>query len=140
MFTAEKWRELHTVGIRDFLGAINGIGHAAAATDPQLRSALAAHGYTQDATGEILQLADYVGPMSARAAQVALNIDRYGREWTHAHPDEHAGPALRRASEVWAWASGRPDKVIHSQASTWTSGGGRSWPIWVAAARAARSP
>jgi hypothetical protein len=100
VFTAEKWRELHTVGIRDFLGAINGIGHAAAATDPQLRSVLAAHGYTQDATGEILQLVDYVGPMSARAAQVALNIDRYGREWTHAHPDEHAGPALRRASEV----------------------------------------
>ena len=71
VFAAGKWRGLHTVGIRDFLGAINGIGHAAVASDPQFRARFAAHGYTPDATGELLQLADYVGPMSARAAQIA---------------------------------------------------------------------
>src|SRR4051812_13373293 len=64
VFAAGKWRGLHTVGIRDFLSAINGVGHAAMATDPQLRAAWAAHGYTPDATGELLQLAPYVGPMS----------------------------------------------------------------------------
>ena len=111
VFAAEKWRGLHTVGIRDFLAAINGIGHAAMATDVQLRAAWAAHGYIPDATGEILQLANYVGPMSARAAQIAANIDRYELEWTAAHPGEHPGPALRRAWESRAWADGRPDKV-----------------------------
>src|SRR3954453_21726864 len=44
VFAAGKWRGLHTVGVRDSLAAINGIGHAAVATDPQFRAALAAHG------------------------------------------------------------------------------------------------
>ncbi len=56
VFAAGKWRGLHTMGIRDSLAAINGIGHAAVATDPQFRAALDAHGYTLNATGEILQL------------------------------------------------------------------------------------
>src|SRR5919199_1487056 len=33
VFAAGRWRGLHTVGVRDFLSAINGIGHAAVATD-----------------------------------------------------------------------------------------------------------
>jgi exodeoxyribonuclease V alpha subunit len=111
VFAAEKWRGLHTVGVRDSLAAINGIGHAAVATDPQFRAALAAHGYSLDATGEIQDLADYVGPFSARTAQIARNADRYESEWTAAHPGEHPGPALRRAWDTHAWAEGRPDKV-----------------------------
>ena len=112
VFAAGKWRGLHTVGIRDFLAAINGIGHAAVACDPQFRAALAAHGYTLDATGEILELAEYVGPFSARAAQIGRNLDRYERDWIAAHPGEQPGPALRRAWDARAWAEGRPDKVI----------------------------
>jgi hypothetical protein len=68
VFSAGRWRGLHTVGVRDFLAAVNGIGHAAVATDPQFRAALAAHGYTLDRTGELLEVADYVGAFSARAA------------------------------------------------------------------------
>ncbi|MCO7221780.1 MobF family relaxase [Klenkia sp. PcliD-1-E] len=112
VFAAEQWRGLHTVGVRDFLAAINGIGHAAVACDPQFRTALAAHGYTLDATGEILELAEYIGPFSARAAQIGRNLDRYERDWTAAHPGESPGPALRRAWDARAWADGRPDKVI----------------------------
>src|SRR3954447_24652482 len=111
VFAAGKWRGLHTVGVRDSLGAINGIGHAAVATDPQFRAALAAHGYTLDATGEILELVEYVGPFSARAAQIGRNLDRYERDWMQAHPGERPGPALRRAWDARAWADGRPDKV-----------------------------
>jgi exodeoxyribonuclease V alpha subunit len=111
VFAAGKWRGLHTVGVRDSLAAINGIGHAAVSTDPQFRVALAAHGYTLDGTGEIQELADYVGPFSARTAQIARNTDRYEREWTAAHPGEHPGPALRRAWDARGWAEGRPDKV-----------------------------
>ncbi|WP_369254127.1 MobF family relaxase [Geodermatophilus amargosae] len=112
VFAAGRWRGLHTVGVRDFLAAINGIGHAAVACDPQFRTLLADHGYTVDATGEILELAAYVGPFSARAAQIGRNVDRYERDWMAAHPGESPGPALRRAWDARAWADGRPDKVI----------------------------
>src|SRR3954447_14106222 len=112
VFAAGKWRGLHTVGVRDSLAAINGIGHAAVACDPQFRAALAAHGYALAADGEIRQLANVVGAFSARAAQIARNIDKYEREWTAAHPGEHPGPALRRSWDARAWAAGRPDKVL----------------------------
>src|SRR3954468_6640843 len=112
VFGAGKWRGLHTVGVRDSLAAINGIGHAAVACDPQFRAALAAHGYALAAGGEIRQLADFVGAFSARAAQIGRNIDTYEREWTAAHPGEHPGPALRRSWDARAWAAGRPDKVL----------------------------
>src|SRR3954449_12557277 len=111
VFAAEQWRGLHTVGVRDFLAAINGIGHAAVACDPQFRAALAAHGYTLDATGEIPELAEYIGPFSARAAQIGRNLDRYERDWIAAHPGESPGPALRRAWDARAWADGRPEKT-----------------------------
>jgi exodeoxyribonuclease V alpha subunit len=112
VFAAGKWRGLHTVGVRDSLAAINGIGHAAVACDPQFRAALAVHGYALNADGEIRQLANFVGAFSARAAQIAGNIDKYEREWTAAHPGESPGPALRRSWDSRAWAEGRPDKVL----------------------------
>ncbi|WP_448643002.1 MobF family relaxase [Geodermatophilus sp. URMC 63] len=111
VFAAGRWRGLHTVGVRDSLAAINGIGHAAVVSDPRFRAALAAHGYTLDGTGEIRQLAEHVGAFSARAAQIGHNLDRYEREWTAAHPGQTPGPALRRAWHARAWAKGRPDKV-----------------------------
>ncbi len=111
VFAAGKWRGLHTVGVRDSLAAINGIGHAAVATDPQFRAALAARGYTLDAAGEITQLAGYMGAFSTRAAQITRNLDRYESEWMAAHPGERAGPGLRRSWDARAWADGRPDKL-----------------------------
>jgi hypothetical protein len=111
VFAAGKWRGLHTVGFRDSLNAINGLGHAAMACDPELNAAFAAHGYTKDTTGEIRELAEYVGPFSARHAQIARNVHRYEAEWTAAHPGDPPGPALRRAWDARAWADGRPDKL-----------------------------
>jgi hypothetical protein len=102
---------LHTVGVRDSLNAINGIGHAAVVTDPQFRAALVDHGFTL-ADGEITQLAGYVGAFSQRAAQIGRNLDRYEAEWTAANPCEQPGPRLRRAWDARAWAEARPDKVI----------------------------
>ncbi|MGR7023995.1 MobF family relaxase [Geodermatophilus sp. URMC 62] len=111
VFAAGRWRGLHTVGVRDFLAAVNGIGHAAVACDPQFRAALAAHGYTVDGTGDVPELAAYAAAFSARAAQIARNVDRYEREWMAAHPGQVPGPGLRRAWDARAWAEGRPDKV-----------------------------
>src|SRR4051794_22222145 len=61
VFAVSQWRGLHTVGTRDFLAAINGIGHAAVACDPQFRAALAAHGYSLDGAGEIREFGEYIG-------------------------------------------------------------------------------
>ena len=51
VFAAGKWRGLDTVAFRDSITAINGIGHAAVACDPEFRAALAGHGYTLDRGG-----------------------------------------------------------------------------------------
>lgn len=107
------WRGIHSVGMRDSLEAINGIGHAAVATDPDFRAALAEHGLTLDrTTGEIAELAPYAARFSARAAQIARNADRYGAEWRAEHPGEEPGPRLRQGWDRRAWSQARPDKVV----------------------------
>ena len=81
VFAAGRWRGLDTVALRDSINAINGIGHAAVACDPDFRAALAAHGYTLNADGEVEQLAPFVGAFSKRAAQIATLLDRYEAQW-----------------------------------------------------------
>jgi exodeoxyribonuclease V alpha subunit len=113
VFAAGAWRGLHSVGIRDSIEAINGIGHAAVAIDPGFRAVLARHGFTLDPeTSEIDQLRPYVGAFSARTAQIHRNIDRYEARWRSEHPDEEPGPKLREIWDRRAWAEARPDKVV----------------------------
>ncbi len=93
--------------------AINGIGHAAVATDPEFRTALAAAGFTVDpASGEIKELEPFSGAFSARSAQIRANADRYEAGWRSDHPDEEPGPRLREVWDRRAWAEARPDKVV----------------------------
>jgi thymidine kinase len=118
------WRGLHTVGARDSLDAINGIGHAAVLTDPDFRAALASHGFRVDAeSGEIAQLASFTGPFSARAAQIGRNMDRYEAEWRAGNPGAEPGPKLRQSWDARAWAQARPDKVIPKDGADLT----RAW-------------
>ncbi len=115
VFAEGTWRGLHTVGVRDALDAINGIGHAAVMCDPGFRAALAGRGYTLDhESGEVAELVAYVGPFSARAAQIARNIDRYEAQWRTTNAGAEPGPTLRRAWDGRAWADARPDKVIQA--------------------------
>jgi exodeoxyribonuclease V alpha subunit len=113
VFAEGKWRGLHTVGVRDSLDAINGIGHAAVLTDPDFRAALASHGFHVDPqSGEVVELAKFTGPFSARAAQIGRNMDRYEADWRAANPGAEPGPKLRQSWDGRAWAQARPDKVI----------------------------
>lgn len=113
VYAAGAWRGLHSVGIRDSIEAINGIGHAAVATDPAFRAVLAAHGFTIDPeSGAIRELAGFVGAFSARAAQIGRHLDRYEAEWRRDHPDQEPGPRLRAVWDRHAWAQARPDKVV----------------------------
>lgn len=110
---AREWRGIHTVGVRDSLEAINGIGHASVMTNPEFRAALAAHGFTLDPdTGEVVELAPHAGAFSARARQIESNTDTYEAAWRAEHPGEEPGPALRQAWDRRAWADARPDKVV----------------------------
>jgi hypothetical protein len=93
--------------------AINGIGHAAIASDPEFRAALASAGFTMDPeTGEINELLPLVGAFSARTAQIRANIERYEAEWRAEHHGEEPGPRLREAWDRRAWTEARPDKVV----------------------------
>jgi exodeoxyribonuclease V alpha subunit len=113
VFAAGQWRGLHTVGFRDSLEALNGIGHAAVMCDPGFRAALAAARFTLDpVTGEVAELAPFVGAFSERAAQIGRNIDRYEAEWRAANPGQEPGPAVRRSWDRRAWKDARPDKVV----------------------------
>ncbi len=117
-----QWRGLHTVGVRDSIDAINGIGHAAMMTDPGFRQALAQHGFTLDpSSGEVVELAEFAGPFSARAAQIGRHLDRYEAEWRAANPHAEPGPGLRRAWDRRAWADARPDKVVPRNGAVLTS-------------------
>ncbi len=112
VFAADAWRGLHSVGVRDSIEAINGVGHAAVMCDPEFRAALAARGYTLDDAGEIRELAPYAGRFSERATQIARNVDRYEAEWRTDHPGQTPGPTVRRSWDRRAWADARPDKVV----------------------------
>ena len=107
-----RWRGLHTVGLRDMVAAVNGIGHAAVMCDPEFRSVLAGHGFTLDEDGEVNELAPYAGAFSARSAQVGRNIAHYEAEWRRDHPGQQPGPKLLRSWDRRAWADARPDKVV----------------------------
>ena len=113
VFAAGGWRGLHSRGLVESIEAINGIGHAAVACDPQFRQVLAAHGYTLDVeSGEVRELAPYVGAFSARAAQIGRNIDRYEAEWRAEHPGQEPDARLRQTWDRRAWAQARPGKVV----------------------------
>ncbi len=112
VFAVGQWRGLHTVGFRDSIEALNGIGHAAVMCDPEFRAALAGAGFTLDPeSGEITELAPFVGAFSARAAQIGRNIDRYEAEWRRANPGQEPGPTVRRSWDRRAWKDARPDKI-----------------------------
>ncbi len=112
VYAAGQWRGLHSVGFRDSIEALNGIGHAAVMCDPGFRGALASAGFTiEPDTGEVAELVPFVGAFSERAAQIGRNIDRYEAEWRTANPGQEPGPAVRRSWDRRAWKDARPDKV-----------------------------
>jgi len=112
VFAAGKWRGIDSVAVRDSIGAVQGIGHAAVMTDPAFRQALAGHGFTlEPETGEIVQLAGYVEAFSKRAEQVAGQVDGYEADWRAGNPAGEPGPGLRRAWDARAWAEHRPGKA-----------------------------
>lgn len=108
-----RWRGLHSAGVVDMIEALNGIGHAAVACDPEFRRELARHSYTLDpASNEIVELAPYASAFSQRARQIGRNVDRYEAAWRSDHPGQEPDARLRRTWDRRGWAEARPDKVV----------------------------
>ncbi|WP_246166204.1 MobF family relaxase [Nocardioides psychrotolerans] len=121
VWAAGKWRGLHTVGVRDMIDAVNGIGHAAVMCDPQFRQVLADRGFSVDAkSGEVNELAGFVGAFSARARQIGQNIARYEAAWRDTHSGQEPGPELLRTWDRRAWSQARPDKVVPTDGTVLT--------------------
>ncbi|HAQ59482.1 MAG TPA: hypothetical protein DCR63_03255 [Microbacterium sp.] len=93
---------LHTV--------INAEGEIAARTDPEWIAALASHGYTLDADGEIAQLAHAARPLSRRSNQIESQRDTLLGEWSAAHPGQHPSHDILQQIDRRAWALARPNK------------------------------
>jgi exodeoxyribonuclease V alpha subunit len=100
---AGGWRGLLSVGVRESLEAINGIGHPAAMTDPGSRRALVAHGYTLDPeSGEVRELAAHAGAFRRTGPQ-----DRPARSSRTSTPVRPGGAATiparsrRRLRQAW---------------------------------------
>ena len=107
----EKWRGIDSAAMLRMQRAINGIGHRAVVADPEFRATLAAHGYTLDPSGEIVQLASIVPAMSKRTAQVAENVARYEREWRAANPGAEPTAEQVRSWDTRGWEDARPAKA-----------------------------
>jgi exodeoxyribonuclease V alpha subunit len=107
----EKWRGIDSAAMLRMQRAINGIGHRAIVADPEFRATLAAHGYTLDPSGEIVQLASIVPAMSKRSTQVAENVARYEREWRAANPGAEPSAEQIRSWDTRGWEDARPAKA-----------------------------
>jgi len=98
---------------------INAEGELAARTDPAWIAALARHGYTIDAAGEIAELAAIVRPLSRRSAQIEANRTQLSAEWTAAHNGLLPNAEVLTHIDRRAWAIARPNKPPYVDEATW---------------------
>lgn len=98
---------------------VNAEGELAARTDPQWIEALARHGYTLGADGEISELAQVVKPMSRRSNQIEANRAMRIAEWKDAHPGQEPDHLVLAQIDRWAWAQGRPNKPGQVDEGDW---------------------
>lgn len=114
-----KWANVDSQQVFRHQVLVNARGELAARTDARWRQALAAHGYTLNADGEISELAHVVQPMSKRAQQITRNKARFEAEWRAAHPGSEPTP---RIIEMWdrrAWALDRAQKPDNLDEDQW---------------------
>lgn len=106
-----SWRGLHSVSLRQHIGAINARAHRALVTDARLREVLAARGYTLGADGEIDQARGAIRAMSKRQAMVAERRAAAEAAWRAAHPGREPSQRVRHGWDHQGWERGRPSKA-----------------------------
>lgn len=114
-----QWSSLDSRVALKFHTIINAEGELAARTDPQWLTALAAHGYTLDESGEIAQLAHTVRPLSRRSNRIEANRARLIEAWRSDHPGREPGADDLQRIDALAWAQGRPGKPVNIDEIEW---------------------
>lgn len=114
-----KWSNVDSRVAMKLHTLINAEGELAARTDPQWLRALADHGYTLDAHGEIAELASLVRPLSRRSTQIETHRARLLVEWRDAHPGQEPDHAILQQIDRRAWATGRPQKPAPLEEDEW---------------------
>lgn len=102
---------LHTV--------INAEGDLAARTDSQWLAALARHGYSLNADGEIAEAAHAVRPLSRRSNQIEANRAVMLAAWRAAYPGQEPDRDVLQGIDRHAWAKGRPQKPQGLEEDEW---------------------
>ncbi|WP_417564154.1 AAA family ATPase [Microbacterium sp.] len=105
-----KWSNVDSRVAMKFHTVVNAEGELAARTDPQWVDALARHGYTLDADGEIAELAHAVRPLSRRSTQIEANRAMLLAAWQGEHPGQQPSPDVLQQIDRLAWAKSRPNK------------------------------
>jgi exodeoxyribonuclease V alpha subunit len=114
-----KWSNVDSRVAMRLHTLVNAEGDLASRTDPAWVAALAEHGYTLDADGEIAELAHLVRPLSRRSNQIEANRALRLARWRQAHPGQQPDHATLAWIDRWAWAQGRPGKPTEVDEDQW---------------------
>lgn len=114
-----KWSNLDSRVAMKLHTVVNAEGELAARTDPAWIAALARHGYTLNNTGEIVELAGAVRPVSRRSAQIETNRARLIAEWSAAHAGSAPSMEVLQQIDRRAWAVSRPNKPADLDVAAW---------------------
>lgn len=114
-----KWSNVDSRVAMKMQTVINAEGELAARTDPQWLDALARHGFTLDASGEIAELARAVRPLSRRSTQIEANRAVLLASWRSDHPGLEPSPDELHRIDRLAWASARPNKPGDVDEAAW---------------------
>lgn len=115
-----KWSNVDSRVAMRVQNLVNAEGELAARTDPEWVAALAAHGYTLGAEGEIAQLAHLVRAVSRRSNQIEANRAVLLEQWKSDHPGQMPSPDVVQMIDRRAWATGRPGKPREVDEDEWT--------------------
>lgn len=114
-----KWSNVDSRVAMKMQTVINAEGELAARTDPQWLDALARHGLTLDAGGEIAELAHAVRPLSRRSTQIEANRAVLLASWHGDHPGLEPSPDELHRIDRLAWARARPNKPGDVDEGAW---------------------
>jgi exodeoxyribonuclease V alpha subunit len=98
---------------------VNAEGDLAARTDSEWIDALARHGYTLNADGEVAEVAHAVRALSRRSNQIEANRAVLLAEWRAAHPGQEPSRDILQQLDRRAWAQGRPGKPKDLREDRW---------------------
>ncbi|MDT0143217.1 AAA family ATPase [Microbacterium sp. PRC9] len=114
-----KWSNVDSRVAMKLHTLINAEGELAARTDPDWVNALARHGYTLNADGEIAELAHAVRPLSRRSTQIEANRATLLAAWRRDRPGQQPSPGQLHQIDRLAWAKARPNKPGDIDEASW---------------------